>query len=86
MNKERLHRLELALNTLQSVHKDLIVISEEEDHYFNNIPDNKSGSELAELTVRNAEDIGAAVYDLSIVIDIIRNVVNSNKCFSPADS
>ena len=86
MNKERLHRLELALNTLQSVHKDLIVISEEEDYDFNNIPDNKSDTELTDLTVRNAEDIGAAVYDLSIVIDIIRNVVNSNQCFSTADS
>ena len=86
MNKERLYRLELVLNTLQGAYKDLIVISEEEDYDFNNIPDNKSDTELADLTVRNAEDIGAAVYDLSIVIDIIRNVVNSNQCFSTADS
>ena len=77
MNKKRLHYLEQTLTTLQSAYNDLTVIRDEEEHDFENIPDNKSNSELAEQTVKNAEDIDAAVYDLGIVIDILKNIMST---------
>lgn len=79
MNKKRLLRLGKVLNALQSAYNDLIIIRDEEENDFDSIPDDQSDSEFAELTVKNAEDIGAAVYDLDIVIDILTNVVNNNK-------
>lgn len=79
MNKKRLQRLEQALNELQTAYNDLTIIRDEEEEDFDNIPDNKSNSALADLTVRNAEDIEAAVYDLAIVIDILKNVVDTNR-------
>ena len=79
MEKERLHRLGQALNALQNTYNDLIIIRDEEEHDFDNTPDDQSDSEFAELAVKNAEDIGAAVYDLDIVIDILTNVVNNKK-------
>lgn len=79
MNKKRLLRLGKALNALQSAYNDLIIIRDEEENDFDSIPDDQSDSEFAELAVKNAEDIGAAVYDLDIVIDILTNVINNNK-------
>jgi len=79
MNEKRLQHLETSLKALKTTYTDLTVIRDEEEKDFENIPDSLSETVFAELTVKNAEEIGSAVYDLGIVIDILQNIVNSNR-------
>lgn len=79
MNEKRLQCLETSLKALKNTYTDLTVIRDEEEKDFENIPDSLSETVFAELTVKNAEEIGSAVYDLGIVIDILQNIVNSNR-------
>jgi len=79
MNEKRLQCLETSLKALKNTYTDLTVIRDEEEKDFENIPDSLSETDFAELTVKNAEEIGSAVYDLGIVIDILQNIVNSNR-------
>ncbi len=87
MNKKRLHYLEQTLITLQSAYNDLTVIRDEEEHDFENIPDNKSNSELAEQTVKNyqkaTEDIKSTVSIAEVIgscVSLKRSGANFMAC------
>lgn len=68
MNKNRKKKLDVLMKELGEIRDKIYVLLEEEQEYYDNIPDNLLGSERAEISEESIELLESAIESLEEVI------------------